>query len=457
MTKWLNLSYSKFNHSIMATLKYILQSKKPNSTLHARFSIGANKVYKRATRETINPEDWNAKKGMVIQRTALSREDQYRQNELESVLDKLKAFILEQYRKRSESEIINGEWLEEIIEAYYSGGRKTEQLDFIENYLVHYTLNILPYRKYKGKPISKRTQQKHLTIINKFQDFLKTEKKKLKVSDYNISIGNRFVSFLRKQNLNDNTVGKYLKYTKTIFKDAKIDNIEVHDQLTEIKGFTTFTPTPYLKIEELKKIQDLLLVGERLEQTRDWLIIGCYTGQRASDLFRMTTERILMINGKEFINLSQKKTKAPVLVPIHIEVRKILDKRVGKFPARFSENIESAKTIFNENLKKICKLAGIDRIEYGRVYDYDKKHFVFGDYPMHELASSHICRRTFATMYYTKIPTAIIMSVTGHKTEKEFLEYIGIDNSTLSEQMFSYWEQLDKETKKDVDKVRNSV
>ncbi len=145
------------------------------------------------------------------------------------------------------------------------------------------------------------------------------------------------------------------------------------------------------------------------------------------------------------------------MVPIHIEVRKILDKRVGKFPARFSENIESAKTIFNENLKKICKLAGIDRIEYGRVYDYDKKHFVFGDYPMHELASSHICRRTFATMYYTKIPTAIIMSVTGHKTEKEFLEYIGIDNSTLSEQMFSYWEQLDKETKKDVDKVRNSV
>ncbi|QPQ52549.1 hypothetical protein H3Z85_03500 [Chryseobacterium indologenes] len=60
-------------------------------------------------------------------------------------------------------------------------------------------------------------------------------------------------------------------------------------------------------------------------------------------------------------------------------------------------------------------------------------------------------------MYYTKIPTAIIMSVTGHKTEKEFLEYIGIDNSTLSEQMFSYWEQLDKETKKDANEVRNSV
>ena len=47
-----------------------------------------------------------------------------------------------------------------------------------------------------------------------------------------------------------------------------------------------------------------------------------------------------------------------------------------------------------------------------------------------------------ATMYYGKIPTVIIMSVTGHKTEREFLGYIGIDNSTLSEQMYNYWEQL---------------
>jgi integrase len=427
----------------MATIKFITQSKKPNSTIYARFSVGVNQVYKRRTRETINPENWNAKKGSIIQRTALTKDDLQKQNELTGTLNKLEAFILEQYRKRSEIEIINGEWLDEIITAYYSGGRKFEQLDFIENYLEHYKTDILPFRKYKGKPITLRTKQKHLTIIEKFHDFLKSEKKRLKVSDYNIAVGNRFVTFLRKQNLSDNTVGKYLKYTKTIFKDAKIENIQVNEQLSEIKGFTTETPTPYLKIEELEKIQELLIVNERLEQTRDWLIIGCYTGQRASDLFRMSPEKIVNINGKEFINLSQRKTKTPVLVPIHNEVKKILDKRKGNFPPAYSANLESSKTIFNDNLKKICKLAGIDRLEYGRVFDGVKKHYVFGNYPMHDLASSHICRRTFATMYYSKIPTAIIMSVTGHKTETEFLGYIGIDNNTLSEQMYSYWEQLD--------------
>lgn len=440
----------------MATVKFILQSKKPNSSIYARFSIGVNQVYKRRTRETVNPENWNTKKGSIIQRTALTKDDLQKQNELTGILNKLEEFILEQYRKRNETEIINGDWLEEIITAFYSGGRKFEQLDFIENYLEHYKTDILPFRKYKGKPITIRTKQKQLTIIEKFQDFLKTEKKRLKVSDYNIAVGNRFVTFLRKQNLSDNTVGKYLKYTKTIFKDAKIENIQVHEQLSEIRGFTIETPTPYLKIGELEKIQELLIVNERLEQTRDWLIIGCYTGQRASDLFRMNPEKIVNINGKEFINLSQKKTKTPVLVPIHAEVKKILDKRNGNFPPLYSDNIESAKTIFNENLKKICKLAEIDRIEYGRVYDEAKKHYVFGNYPMHDLASSHLCRRTFATMYYSKIPTAVIMSVTGHKTETEFLGYIGIDNSTLSEQMYSYWEQLDSKESKTNSQIKNA-
>ncbi|MET3537260.1 site-specific integrase [Chryseobacterium limigenitum] len=440
----------------MATIKFIIQSKKQNSTIYSRLSIGAGKVYKRKTRETVNPEDWNAKKGSAIQRTALSKESHHKQNELVSILNKLETFILEQYSKRTETEIINGDWLDEIIEAFYSGGRKADQLSFIDNYLEHYKVNILPFRKYRGKSITEGTKENHLTIITKFYDFLKTEKKRLKVSDYNIAVGNRFVTFLRGQNLNDNTVGKYLKYTKTIFKDAKIDGIEISEQLNEIKGFSTETPTPYLKVEELEKIQELLIVNERLEQTRDWLIIGCYTGQRASDLFRMTPDKIITINGKEFINLSQKKTKTPVLVPIHAEVKKILNKRNGSFPAQYSDNIESSKTIFNDNLKKICKLAGIDRIEYGRVYNEVKKYYVFGNYPMHDLASSHLCRRTFATMYYSKIPTAIIMSVTGHKTETEFLGYIGIDNSTLSEQMYSYWEQLDSKENKFDSQIKNA-
>lgn len=432
----------------MATVKFLIQSKNPNANIYCYFSIGRGQFYKRKTRETINPEYWNPKTGKPKNIQSADKNTLKHIDEVKNDLTKIETFILEQFRKRNDTEIINADWLDEVINAHYTGGRRIEQLDYIENYLEHYLTVILPFRKYKGQPIAHRTRQKHETIISKFQEFLKTEKKRLKVSDYNLAVGNRFVTFLRGQNLNDNTVGKYLKYTKTIFRDAKTENIAVNDQLDEIKGFTTDTPTHYVTETELSAIQDLKFIGnDKLELTRDWFIIGCYTGQRASDLFGMTKKKIVNLNGKEYINLSQQKTKTPVLVPIHSAVKKILDKRNGNFPPVFSTNVDSAKTLFNKHLETVCRLAGIDRLEYGRVYDKLQKRFVFDHYPFYELISSHVCRRTFATMYYGKMPTVIIMSVTGHKTEKEFLGYIGIDNSTLSEQMYTYWEQLDNDAK----------
>lgn len=435
----------------MATVNYQIRSDKDHSIIYVLFSADRQTNLRRKTRELVNPEHWNGKinaKGLPKNIKSGTKEFLTEHENLKTRLSNLSLFIFKEYQKRNENEIINGDWLDDVINAFYNDGKRSIELDYIDNYLEHYKNVILPFRKYKGQSISYRTKQKQETIVSKFQEFLQTEKKRLKVSDYNLAVGNRFVLFLRSQNLADNTVGKYLKYTKTIFKSARQENIELNDQIDEIKGFTTDTPTHYLTENELLQIQDLKLIGDsKLELTRDWLIIGCYTGQRASDLFTMNKNKIVNINGKNYINLSQKKTKTPVLVPIHEEVKTILDRYNGDFPPVFSANIDSNKTIFNNHLETVCKLANIDRLDYGRVWDKEKKHYVFGNYPFYELVSSHVCRRTFATMYYGKIPTAIIMSVTGHKTEKEFLGYIGIDNNTLSEQMYKYWEQLEQDTK----------
>lgn len=427
----------------MATIRFILQSSRDNAPIYVRLKDARVIDIKRKTRESINPQFWNPKTGKPKNIQSANAATLKQIDELKSNLVEIETFILQHYRKRSDAEIINGDWLDEVVTAYYAGGRKIEHLDYIENYLQHYLTVILPFRKYKGQPITHRTRQKHITIIAKFQEFLQTEEKRLKVSDYNLAVGNRFVTFLREQNLNDNTVGKYLKYTKTIFKDAKMENIAVHDQLDEIKGFTVETPTHIVTLEELKVIQSLSCLDEKQDIARDWFVIGCYTGQRVGDLFAMERGKIMMINGNRYINLSQQKTKTPVLVPISKEVQTILEKRKGEFPPLFSENVASAVTSFNEQLETVCKRAGINRLEYGRKYDKNGKKYVFGYYPFYELVSSHVCRRTFATMYYGKLPTVVIMSVTGHKTEREFLGYIGIDNATLSQQMYTYWEQLD--------------
>jgi len=46
-------------------------------------------------------------------------------------------------------------------------------------------------------------------------------------------------------------------------------------------------------------------------------------------------------------------------------------------------------------------------------------------FPKYQLLSSHELRRSFATNHYEKIPTPILMKLTGHSRESTFLEYVG--------------------------------
>ena len=124
----------------------------------------------------------------------------------------------------------------------------------------------------------------------------------------------------------------------------------------------------------------------------------------------------------------QKKTETPVTIPIHPKVKRILEKRQGEFPLRLRDND------YNKYIKKICKLAEINEVVKGRVkISRDgKQRGVSGFYRKHELITSHVGRKSFATNLYGKISTPLIMSVTGHKTEKTFLMYIGKTQSDLS-------------------------
>ena len=106
----------------MATIKFILQSKGENSPIYARLSISAKESFKRKTRETINPEHWNPKTGKLKNIQSANKTTLKHIEEVKNHLSEIESFILEQYRKRDDNEMINGIWLDEIINAYYSGG-----------------------------------------------------------------------------------------------------------------------------------------------------------------------------------------------------------------------------------------------------------------------------------------------------------------------------------------------
>ena len=142
---------------------------------------------------------------------------------------------------------------------------------------------------------------------------------------------------------------------------------------------------------------------------------------------RMNKSMIEEHYGFEFIVLTQQKTKKIVQIPIHKEVKFILDFLGGNFPPVFSKNKDSNSAFFNKRLKVVCKEAKLTYLTEGSLRSEKTKRLEVGKYPKYKLVASHICRRSFATNFYAqrKYPTPLLMNITAHGTEKKFLNYIG--------------------------------
>ena len=428
----------------MATIKYILQSKSSNAPIYLRLSLGRGKSFKRKTSLSINPKNWSDK-GYPKQTTAENKN-------LASDLRGLNSFILDQINiANSVGTEINGEWLKSKIDLHFNKF-ETEQIDYLSEY-GKYFVKKLKYKtsdKSETIGVTKATEKKYQTIVNKIIAFDKHKNTRTKLTDVNLSFRIDLIDYLKEvDRLSDNTIGRYLKFVKSICLDAEKNGHKVNSQLKSFLGFSIEAPKVILSLDELEQIKNTKFVNENHEIARDWLIIGCFTGQRVSDLLRMNTSFIQHIQDFDFIVLTQQKTKQLVQIPIHFEVKAILDKRDGEFPPVFTNNLDSSKALFNRYLKQLCKLAKIDTIVKGNKFDEVKKRYLAGEYPKHELVSSHICRRSFASNHYATelYPTPILMNITAHKTEQMFLTYIGKEPIDYSVKLAKIWQKLGKKKK----------
>ena len=106
-----------------------------------------------------------------------------------------------------------------------------------------------------------------------------------------------------------------------------------------------------------------------------------------------------------------------MVIPLIKDARIIIDEGGLPYP------ISAQK--FNEHIKAVCRLAGINKKIQGKRYDNDLKRTVEGVYPKFELITSHVCRRSFASNFHGRIETSVLMRITGHSTERMFYRYIG--------------------------------
>ncbi|MDC6478632.1 tyrosine-type recombinase/integrase [Flavobacteriaceae bacterium] len=224
---------------------------------------------------------------------------------------------------------------------------------------------------------------------------------------------------LTKKEYSLNNAGLQLKLLKMICKEAERMSINVNPYTRHIESFTQKSKDRVLQtisFEEIKKIKAIRNLPSTLENARKWILIGLYVGQRVSDLLALKPSQLRFIESGVYIDINQQKTDKYVTVGVvDKEVIQILKQR---FPYAISAQL------FNRQIKQICQIAGIYEMVIGYKLCSKTRRKKLGTHPKYSLISSHDLRRSFATNYFGKIETPILMQITGHSKESTFLSYI---------------------------------
>lgn len=420
----------------MATIKYLLQSKNNPATIYLRMSLGRGKALKRKSGYVIDPKSWSTATGYPKTNLAENKN-------IKAKLISLEGAIIERYNiDNADGKQIDGNWLLTTINELQNRVNEDNK-EYIVEYCKYFIEN-LPYNvnSIGKRGASKATLTKYNTILNKLKGFESFKKKKYLIKQVDLNFRSEFIQYLsEKEKINDNTIGRYISFVKTIAYDARKNGYSLNPQILDFKGFTVKPPIVTLNFQEIANIKALDLQDDRLNAARDWLVIGCYIGQRVSDLLRINKKMIQNIGGFDFIVLRQVKTDKLVQIPIHEEVQSILNNREGNFPPTFGNTWQSNNTIFNKLIKEVCKLAEFNEKVEGNLNNPTTMRNETGMHEKWKLVSSHICRRSFATNFYStqNYPTPLLMNITGHSTEAMFLNYIGKKPIDYSMQLAKIW------------------
>ena len=184
-------------------------------------------------------------------------------------------------------------------------------------------------------------------------------------------------------------------------------------------------------IEEIKKLEKIKLASKKLNQIRDMFLIQIYTCLRYSDLNNLKPENILMNEG--IIKIYQLKTADPTKIPISEKLKKILKNYAGfKLPKYSNQK-------YNDYIKELCKLAGIDtKVEITKYYG---KKRINETYEKWQLISSHTARRTNITISLKKgVLPEMVMQISGHKNRTAFQKYVKIAQTEAVNAMRKVWD-----------------
>jgi len=407
----------------MASVKFLLRntaSKNPVS-INYYINLSATHRLRGSTNIKVLSDYWDQENQKIRNVSALSKTKDI----LNKKLRTFKNFVLDQINNY---ETVNLNEIKDLLKndiAIYLGKKEkeTEEIvtfySFIEKFIEHSRNRII---ESTGKKLAPKTIQDYERTRDRIESFEKKHSFEISFETINLEFYYSFKEYLETEGFSINTIGKFIKNIK-VFMNAATEqgfNTNLSFKNKQFAKPSVNFDQIYLTIKELQKIIKLDLSKKPvLDNARDLFIIGAFTGLRVSDFNGLTKENIKVNQGKRFFQVIVKKTGKYLPIPLHPEVEKVLKKNNGNPPKKML-----AQDI-NDALSKIGKEAKIKEIITINSIKGGKKLTVMK--PKHELIKNHTARRSFCTnAYIAGMPTLDIMAISGHSSEKTFLNYIKI-------------------------------
>lgn len=421
----------------MASINYRLKSTaNKNVSIYVVLVLGRTGRFMATTGFSINPKDWKNKDVNTKSQFGFPKNinDAVIKNTRNS-LYKLEAHLVKQTNKASsDGIIIDSNWLKTEINNCFNRTtveeikeiKKKEKQNILTQYIQHF-IEISHTREQKDGTIGvkKSTIEGYKRLLHVIELYEKYTKSKLSLTDLSPKFEKEFKHWmLDEKKYKPSYTGKTIARLLTVIKHALYEEIEVHPHAQNMRVIkeSKKIKDPTLSFAELDIIENLKIEDERLNNSRKFLILGCFTGLRYSDLVKINENSIKYENGLYKIEDKNIKTSINVTIPILEQAERVI-----KSGLPYKINAQQ----LNKDIKDICELAKINEQTEGykeqkiKIEKEKERRKVLGKYPKYELITTHTFRRSFASNFYKHIPTPIIMEITGHKKESSFLLYIG--------------------------------
>ncbi|MHB0756763.1 site-specific integrase [Polaribacter sp. M15] len=402
----------------MASINFIVRNKKSSKpttiSLKVLWTNRGELVY--STGIKVLPEHWDTKNQKIRNKLEVANI----KDKINAELARIKSFAEKTLTDLKFSHNLSKENLKYQLDIYFNKIVETKKVDsffeYVENVLIEKS----------KKRVAKVTWQSYQRTLKLIKSFEKCEGYKINFETINMDFYYDFVEYLEDIcEMSPNTIGKQLKNIKMFMNTANEEGVSSNmgHKHKYFKVIRVDSFQVYLNENELNQIHKIDYDFDSVDdRVRDLFLLGAYTGQRISDWHKLNEDNIYDVNEIKCFKIVQEKTKAQVVIPLHPNVYKILNKRNFTAPKFMS------KQKINNRIKKIAEKAEINE-------KVKEKNGV----EKHTLISSHTARRSFCSnAYKSGMDTLAIMQLSGHKTEKSFLRYIRIEKEEFASRIANH-------------------